>query len=426
MQTATSSSFLVSACLATAFLTACGSLPADRAPSNVPALRNASAQTSSRFSVIYAFEGGKKGEHPWAPLINVNGTLYGTTYGSFGSGPKSAGTIYRITTSGTETVLHAFAGYPHHDGSSPQSALLNVKGILYGTTYNGGGGGGTVFEISASGGSYEILHNFGGSYFDGIGPEAGLIDLHGTLYGTTVAGCPSYWYCILQGRNFGTFYSITTSGVEKPLHYFTAAPRRKGTNPEAPVIDVGGTMYGTTAANNGMVYSIDTTGKAHRLHYFCCGSHDGWDPVAPVLALNGVLYGTTMLGGHGSACKYGCGTVFALPIAQGRSKYRILHSFLGGADGAYPAAGLIAVNGTLYGTTEQGGGSANCGGGCGTIFSITPSGTEAVVHSFAGNALGSDPQAALLDVNSTLYGTTFDGGSTACAAGCGTVFAFKP
>lgn len=64
----------------------------------------------------------------------------------------------------------------------------------------------------------------------------------------------------------------------------------------------------------------------------------------------------------------------------------------------------------------------------GTVFSISTSGAEAVVHSFSKEWDGRHPLAELLDVNGTLYGTTVDGGvrSANCHDGCGTVFALTP
>jgi hypothetical protein len=51
----------------------------------------------------------------------------------------------------------------------------------------------------------------------------------------------------------------------------------------------------------------------------------------------------------------------------------VLHVFNGGPDGASPVSTMIDVDGTLYGTTPYGGGShCNKGGGCGTVFALTP------------------------------------------------------
>ncbi len=98
--------------------------------------------------MLYSFAGGPNdGQYPYAPLINVTGTLYGTTSegGSYGSGSFSYGTLFSITTAGSEHVLHKFG--EGSDGIYPLGSLLDVKGKLYGTTESGGTTGrwGTVF-----------------------------------------------------------------------------------------------------------------------------------------------------------------------------------------------------------------------------------------------------------------------------------------
>lgn len=91
-------------------------------------------------------------------------------------------------------------------------------------------------------------------------------------------------------------------------------------------------------------------------------------------------------------------------------KEKVLWSFGNGADGAYPEASLINVNGVLYGTTETGGIRS-----AGTVFSLDPStGVEKVLHSFCSKRNcgdGAYPVAGLIDVDGTLYGTTPGGGT---------------
>src|SRR5579862_8114661 len=74
-------------------------------------------------------------------------------------------------------------------------------------------------------------------------------------------------------------------------------------------------------------------------------------------------------------------------------------------DGQGPLAGLVAVNGVLYGTTSAG------GLGHGTVFSITTDGSENVLYRFKGGSDGANPEAGLLAINGVLYGTTAAGGS---------------
>jgi uncharacterized repeat protein (TIGR03803 family) len=95
------------------------------------------------FTSLYSFQSSSDGNTPTADLIDVAGTLYGTTnYG----GSQGDGTVFEITTSGNENVLHTFTG---SDGAVPQAGLADVNGTFYGTTDGGGASGdGTVFSLS--------------------------------------------------------------------------------------------------------------------------------------------------------------------------------------------------------------------------------------------------------------------------------------
>src|SRR5579863_3861789 len=132
-------------CGAAAMLAACGR---SQLPIGAAGVVPEQTRMHPPYSVLYSFEGGPDGGFPYASLINVKGTLYGTT--EF-QGATGYGTVFEVTTSGAETVLHSFAGAP--DGEDPFAALVNVKGTLYSTTIRGGSAGsfGTVFAISASG-----------------------------------------------------------------------------------------------------------------------------------------------------------------------------------------------------------------------------------------------------------------------------------
>src|SRR5271169_1929303 len=95
--------------------------------------------------------------------------------------------------------------------------------------------------------------------------------------------------------------------------------------------------------------------------------------------------------------------------------FSLMHTFTGGSDGGNPLAGFtIDAAGNLYGTTNAGGAY-----GAGTIFKVTSTGKEIVLHSFKGGTDGANPQASLvMDATGYLYGTTNAGGTS----GAGTVF----
>ncbi|MFY9720684.1 MAG: choice-of-anchor tandem repeat GloVer-containing protein, partial [Candidatus Cybelea sp.] len=112
-------------------------------------------------------------------MLDVNGTLYGTTEVGDQITSNGYGTVFSVSAAGSEHVLHSFSP----SGAFPAAALISVGGLLYGTTPSyGSNNGGTVFSITTAG-YLTTLHNFG-SGSDGISPFAPLLYAQGTLYGT--------------------------------------------------------------------------------------------------------------------------------------------------------------------------------------------------------------------------------------------------
>jgi uncharacterized repeat protein (TIGR03803 family) len=170
------------------------------------------------------------------------------------------------------------------------------------------------------------------------------------------------------------------------------------------------------------VFSIDPASGAEKVIYRFQGGSDGFYPT-DLTVLNGEIYGTTSAGGNANAAcnSFGCGTVFSIDPKSGAKK--TVYAFQGGTDGWLPYAGVIAVKGTLYGTTGAGG-TGTCDQGCGTVFSVDPStGAETILHDFAGGTDGELPVGGLIAKGGTLTGTTNYGGD---ANNDGTVFALKP
>ncbi len=146
--TATLLRFGVSLGAAVALLTGCGvsQMPVD---SSSQRLAQQQSPVRNDYHILHTF-GDTEGDgtHSSADLVDVKGVLYGTTSSG---GSHDAGTVFSITTSGQETVLHSFGG--PGDGVEPTARLLNVNGTLYGTTSEGGHNyGGTVFSMSLDGG----------------------------------------------------------------------------------------------------------------------------------------------------------------------------------------------------------------------------------------------------------------------------------
>lgn len=261
--------------------------------------------------VLHDFEGKSDGEQPFAGLTMDNsGTLYGTTADAFER--CRCGTIFKVSSDGKETVLHTFAG--GSDGAYPYygTLLIDTTGNLYGTTSAGGGSGcggmgcGTVFKL-ATDGTETILHAFAGGS-DGEDPSGGLIaDNAGNLYGTTYTGgggkaCPNNVGC-------GTIFKVAPDGTETVLYVFTGGS--DGANPTSSLVsDTSGNLYGTTTENSianayGNVFELSSTGVETVLYAFTGGS-DGVDPTAGLsIDESGNLYGAAYAGGS-----FGYGTLF--------------------------------------------------------------------------------------------------------------------
>jgi len=323
-------------------------------------------------TVLYSLQGGSDGAGPIAALLNVAGTLYGTTSSGGSSG---AGTVFSLTPptiaggNWTETVLYNFAG--GSDGKAPQSKLINIKGVLYGTTTAGGGTGcggsgcGTVFRLTppaVAGGTWTetVLYSFqGGS--DGANASSGLIHLGGKFYGTTRDGGGTSCVHTRLPPGCGTVFKLSP-------------PARGQTNWTESV------LYRFQAGN------------------------DGADPIGGLINVKGTLYGTTNSAGDSDV-----GTAFSLTppaVAGGAWTETVLYAFSGGSDGSHPDAELLNIKGVLYSTSARGGG-AGCGGdGCGTVFNLVPPAvaggnwTETVLYSFAGGSDGTWPQAGLISFGS--------------------------
>lgn len=160
---------------------------------------------SGGISVLYNFD-EKHGETPIGPLVQASdGNFYGTTTGGGTYGPHCCGVIFRITPTGTLTVLHDFPASAD-DGINVIAGLVQATdGNLYGTTAGGGADAeGIIFSISPkSPYAYKILYAFDGT--TGASPQVTLVQhTNGILYGDTEAGGIDTKYC----GACGTFYSL--------------------------------------------------------------------------------------------------------------------------------------------------------------------------------------------------------------------------
>jgi uncharacterized repeat protein (TIGR03803 family) len=374
------------------------------------------------YGVMHNFTGGPvDGSDPLGGFVqDSDGNLYGTT----GHGGEfNGGTIFKVDSSGIETVLYAFEG--ESDGNLPQGNLFrDPDGNLYGTASEGGAAScacGTIFELDTSNVLHPLYTFQAGS--DGSQPSGGLVSINGVLYGTTQqggnAGCSSSGGC-------GTIFKVTKGGKETVLYRFTG--EADGFEPSGLIRDSAGNLYGVTiagASNFGTLFKLDTANHFTVLHTFTGGSDGGGPSGRLIRDVNGNIHGVTQGGGNAN-CQ--CGVVFRLDAA---GNYSVVHTFISRTGGAEPLTAPLDVAGVLYGTTGYGG-NLNClvqGTGCGVLYMIGKTGTYTVLHRFSGGGDGEVPISQLiLGADGSIYGTTAGGGSdTTCGSiGCGTIFKYTP
>ena len=331
---------------------------------------------SGTLTTLHRFN-GTDGAVPYdAELVQAtDGNFYGTTPSGGANNncvDGGCGTVFKITPSGTLTTLYSFCSQPNcTDGSEPWAGLVQARdGNFYGTTVSGGANGyGTIFKITPSG-TPTILYSFCSNPVancpDGAGPYAGLVQAtDGNFYGTTFGG---------GAYHLGTVFKITPSGTLTTLHSFNYTD---GEGPDSGLVQAtDGNFYGTTPSGGangygtGTIFKITPSGTLTTLYTFCSQLNctDGQQPEAALVqATDGNFYGTTFSGGANDTCSHypphRCGTVFKITSS---GTLTTLHSF-NGADGDSPWAGLVqATDGNFYGTTAFGG--AN---GDGSVFSLS-------------------------------------------------------
>jgi uncharacterized repeat protein (TIGR03803 family) len=323
------------------------------------------------FSLLHVFSAltnqtNSDGANPDGGVILSGNTLYGTTQGGgnspygYGISNGANGTVFAVNTDGSGfKTLHLF---DYNDGASPCGPVVLSGNTLYGTTIQGGASGwGSIFRINTDGTGFATVYTFTNGN-DGYGPTNGLILSGSTLYGTAFAGFSS---------GSGTIFKLDTSGTNFQNIYTFPSENSAAQFPIAGIILSGSVIFGTTSvvdesfpsAGFGCIFAVNNTGSGFRTLYSFNDSFYGWEPQARLILAAGTFYGTASYGGTN-----GGGTVFAANMTG--TDVKMLHTFSGTYDGAYPFAGLILSGNTLYGTTTGGAGPGGTGNRS-TVFSLT-------------------------------------------------------
>lgn len=388
-------------------------------------------------------------------LLNTDGALYGTT--EFG-GSNDFGVAFKITTAASPvyTTLRHFADLT---GSQPTGALVRgTDGLLYGTTASGGANGwGTAFKITTTG-THTLLTSFTGQtgVAPGASPRGGLsLSSAGPFHAVTSAGGTG---------NLGQAFKVAAAGTYTGL---AAVSLPEGWTPSgAPVISGSGELLFPVAAGGtgggGNIMSLATTGLvsvAAALGGTLGSTPDG----ALKSGAGGVLYGVTARGGAssrgtffrytpgvgatlglayttsagslaegpltlgGDGLLYGIGreggastrgTLYKITTAGVRTRLTSFSGTAGAAPGGKPRGPLaLAADGNFYGLAEEGGTSNT-----GVIFRLTAAGVYSVISHFAATGARSPQGGFVVGTDGFLYGTTSAGGT----ADAGTLIRFNP
>jgi uncharacterized repeat protein (TIGR03803 family) len=319
--------------------------------------------TSGSYAPVWQFDGAPTGELPMGGLtLASDGNFYGTASagGTFGNG-----TLFRITSGGSLTVLHHFSNTEGAPLVAPVEANNGTIDALYGVT-----GSGTTYRVTLPAGTYKLLPN------KAPGPTFGpfLLASDGNLYGTTQTG---------GTNNLGTVFRMTTAGGIKIIHSFSGAD---GAAPEGPLTSDftnpwDGILYGTTDSgglnNTGTVFQLTlSSGALKGLHNFdayvggfTC-NNDGGNPTAGLLvASDGYFYGVTS--GGGANC---IGTIFR--FALGGFFNKLFDFDESGVTSIYGETAYTTLmehtNGCLFGLTSSGGASNGQTNPMGNFYSLCP------------------------------------------------------
>ena len=379
---------------------------------------------AGEISVFHTFDPASEGFRP-SPIVTApDGHLYGTTNAG---GPSNTGTFYKLSLSGTLTVLNqsdkfgglvlasdgnffAFgSGQPRDPHSPSEISLLyrvtregavtllhtlnrgpfslsavsaGAAADLYGAYFQPNDEG-RIFRLTASG-ELATIYTFSSPSKDY--PTSALVEApDGNLYGTTREG---------GERGVGTVFRVTLSGERDVMTSFAGL---EGASPAAPLtLGLDGQLYGTTSAGgsfgNGTVFRMALNGQRETLANFTF--QNGKAASAPLLlGRDGAFYGTAYLGGSADR-----GTVFRVSPA---GDLQTLGSFTG-ENGAFPTSGLIeAANGSFYGMSN---GSSFGALSPATIFEAEAAGEVLTAHRFAGATPTTTRLSELVETSRGIYG----------------------
>jgi uncharacterized repeat protein (TIGR03803 family) len=233
-------------------------------------------------------------------IAGTDGNLYGTTSagGTFACQGLGCGVVFRLTTSGTYTVLHSLNGTT--DSQTPLGVIQASDGKLYGTTastYTG-----TIFQVDPYTGQFTTMYSFpAGVHSLNVATQAS----NGLLYGVS-----------RLSNNTGpvTVYSSTLTGTVQNLVTLSfGSVKRLGIGPFLQASD--GNLWSTSSAGGssyfGTVFAV-STGGALAQDLSLDGTKGAYPVNGVIQTTGGTIYLTTTDRGTDSQGKEAFGTIATL------------------------------------------------------------------------------------------------------------------
>jgi len=279
-----------------------------------------------------------------------DGNFYSTIANN---GTHNVGTVYKMTIAGAPTTIYTFCSLTScADGGYPFGGVtLGFDGNFYGTTQGGGShAAGTVFKVTPTG-TLTTFWNFANGTDDSVPIYTTSLGQDGNMYGVSVGQ---------YNGQYGAFFKVSASGLFKALRDFNYV---NGANPNLPTQGTDGNFYGTAQFGGdptckcGVVYKATAAGAITVLHTFKGYPTDGYRPIGILVqGTDGNFYGTTYRGGVNNE-----GSVFKITPSGAYTLLYSFKFVNGNFDAQLPVAGLtLGTDGNLYGVGSAGG-SKNAG-----------------------------------------------------------------
>ena len=246
------------------------------------------------FSCPSPFTACPDGKEPNALILSSDGNFYGAAeLSNTATGGAGGGNIFKMTPSGTLTVLYSFpenqtTGF-FPNGDEPTSIAEGSDGLLYGVASIGGptaASAGTLWRMHKDGTGFQVLQNYCTSCSNGGFPNYIMAASDGNLYGTTGYG-GKFPGTLCEDLGCGVAFRLTTGGVYTVLHAFNGTTETS--YPVGILQATDGNFYGATAYDvGGSIFKVSSTGQFSSLVVLAGNAY----PLAGLTqASDGMLYG---------------------------------------------------------------------------------------------------------------------------------------